>query len=330
MSHVSVVIATYNRAHLLAAAVSSVEQQTYQDFDIIIADDGSTDATAELIRRYLQPSHPLYGRIQYFYQENQGKSAALNNALARTNSEWIAFLDSDDVWLTTKLEKQFQALARFPQSGACFTDYTCVNNPRMDTTGFLFHNIRLEKQVGELAESAREVLESPFVSIVTVLCRADLIRKAGAFDPGLRFTEDYDFLFRLALHGDFCFVNEPLVVVDRSPSTKRHTGVTAVWEDIEFRLSCEQYRYEQWLGLGDKLPHGLRQTIIQRLRAVHSSWANLYLERRNYVRARGAVVEAIRYQLTPNLVAKYILASLFPSTMSQLVASRRGFRTEVF
>jgi hypothetical protein len=146
----------------------------------------------------------------------------------------------------------------------------------------------------------------------------------------LRFTEDYDFLFRLALRGDLCYVNQPLAIVDRGAPTERHTGAAAVWDNIDFRLSCEQYRFEKWLKLGDTLPESLRKTIVTRLRAVHSSWANQYLQRGDYDQASKSILAASRYQITPNLIVKWLLTRLCPSYMTDLAIRRGGFKTEFF
>ena len=330
MAQVTVIIATYNRGHCLEAAVESVLQQTFRDVEIIIADDGSTDNTAAIVEQYLRPHHALRGRVQYFQQPHEGKSIALNNAISRANSEWIAFLDSDDVWLPEKLERQFLVLERFPDSAACFTDYTCVNNPKMDTTGFRFHGQLFGQRVGRLPATARVILDAPFISIVTLVCKASLIDRVGGFDPQLRFTEDYDFLFRLALLGDFCFVNAPLVMVDRSIPAIRHTGTSAIWDDIEFRLKCEQYRYEKWLALDLGLSRDMHASIKRKLRAVHSSWANEHLQRGEYDRAADAIIEAVKYQVTPNLLVKLALTRTFPSTMRRIAGSRNGFKREYF
>ncbi len=330
MARVSVIIATYNRAHCLEKAIESVLQQTFRDFDLIIADDGSTDDTAAVVDKYLRPSHPLHGRIQYVHQHNQGKSVALNNALARTSSEWIAFLDSDDEWLPGKLDQQFQILQRFPEAIACFTDFTYTNNPSMKTTGFLYYGRDFHRSAGMLPGTARVLLDAPFVSVVTLVCRAKLIREVGGFDPYLRFTEDYDFVFRLSLQGDFCFVNVPLVMVDRSVPAERHTGKSAVWDDVAFRLNCEQYRYEKWLGLVDGLSSEMRKIISRKLRAVHSGWANEHLQHGEYDRAMNSIAEAVKYQATPNLAAKWLLTRICPSMMRDLAVRRGGFKTEHF
>lgn len=329
-ANVSVVIPTYNRADLLGRAIDSVLAQTYYDFELIIADDGSTDGTADLVRRYLEPIHPFHDRILYFYQENKGKSVALNNALLRARGEWIAFLDSDDVWLPEKLEWQFRAISKFPNCGGCFTDCQFMNNPHMDTTTFRFYGRHYEQTLGQLTDSVKSLLESPCASIITLVCRANLIQKIGGFDPELRFTEDYDFMFRLAMVTDYCYVNMPLASADRSSVTDRHKGCAAEWDKIDFRLQSEQYRYEKWLKMSEGLPSRVRRSIIKRLRAVHSGWANWYLEDGDYEKARQAICRAAKYQLTPNLMAKWVLTRFSPELMKGIVLKRGGFNTDLF
>lgn len=98
---VSVVIPTYNRAHLVGRAIQSVLNQTYQDFEIIVVDDGSTDNTEEVVKSFNDP------RIRYIrHDQNRGGSAARNTGIKMARGEYIAFQDSDDEWLPEKLESR--------------------------------------------------------------------------------------------------------------------------------------------------------------------------------------------------------------------------------
>ena len=97
---VSVVIPTYNSSAMVEQAIQSVLAQTYRDFEIIVIDDGSTDGTKDVVRRFGE-------RVRYFNQENQGVSAARNFGIHQSLGEYIAFLDSDDLWLPEKLAKKF-------------------------------------------------------------------------------------------------------------------------------------------------------------------------------------------------------------------------------
>jgi glycosyltransferase involved in cell wall biosynthesis len=329
MARISVIIPTYNRAHCLATAIDSVLRQTFTDLEVIIVDDGSTDETRMIVQRYLCPTNDRQQSVRYIKQSHRGKSVALNNVLQYVHSEWIAFLDSDDEWLPGKLEQQFRALERFPGVTVCFTDYVCINNPKMETTGFNFCEKSFTNRYELLHNTAAAILEAPFVSMVTLICRSELVGEVGGFDPGLHFTEDYDFIFRLALGRDFCFVNLPLVKVDRSVPAVRHTGTSAIWDNIDFRLSCERYRYEKWLSMGNMLSSPIRKTLARKLGAVHSSWANEYLQRGDYDHAIESIDRAVGYRVTLSLIVKRVVATFFP-TVAKSLTLRRGFKTEHF
>lgn len=328
---VSVIIATYNRASMLKIAIDSVLAQSYQHYELIVADDGSSDDTAELVHSYVQRGIPGADRIRYFYQENQGKSVALNHAVAQAKGEWVAFLDSDDYWLPEKLDKQLRAIEQFQgRCGACFTDGQFVNNPHMDTTAFRFYGRQYDGSCGMLPNPTETFAETPAgVSIVTLVCRTELVTKAGGFDAGLRFTEDYDFIFRLSLVTDFCFVNSPLVIIDRSAAENRHSGSSAIWDQVDFRLQCEQRRYEKWMSLTGQGPAEIQSILRRQLRKVHSGWANWYLANGQYDMAQEHISRALSYGFTPGLLVKNILARLSPRT-ARTLAMRRGFDAQVF
>ena len=330
MAHVTVIIPTYNRAHCIGVAIESVLGQSFTDLELLIVDDGSTDGTTQVVEQYLPNSGSQGPKVRFLQLSHKGKSAALNAALRSVESEWVAFLDSDDEWLPEKLERQFEALKRFPDVQVCFTDFLCINNPKMDTTIFRFYGRSFDGCFGRVSNTVDAILDTPFVSVVTLVCRTELVRQVGAFDPSLRFTEDYDFVFRLALSREFCYVNEPLVRVDRSIPTVRHTGTSAIWDDIDFRLNCERYRFNKWLGMGDMLSPSTRRKIRVKLRGVHSSFANQHLRRREYDRALESIGKAFDYQITPALVAKWLLTICLPSAARTLTLGRRGFKTEQF
>lgn len=283
---VSVIIPTYGRAPLLKRAIESVLAQGYSDYEIIIVDDGSTDNTAQVIHLYLEGSHPCRDRIRYFYQENHGKSVALNNALENAMGEWIAFLDDDDAWHPEKLEWQLRAIGQFGRRcGACFTDARFTNNSHLKMTAFELEGQHFVETIGIIPEPFRLVARSS-VFTPTLLARKDLTLQAGGFDPKLRLGEDADFVFRLSLLTDFCFVNVPLAFLDRRPRDVRHTGPNRIWDHEDFRLQQGQYRYEKWLSLSAEFPSDLRKSIRAQLRSNHSGWTNWYLKNEQYEKAR--------------------------------------------
>jgi len=128
--------------------------------------------------------------------------------------------------------------------------------------------------------------------VSALLARTDLVRQIGGFDPQIRFAEDHDFIFRLSLVTPFCYVNKPLVQINRAPSP---TGSTCrPWDNYEVRLQGQQRMFEKWLRLEPKVSSEVRKIVVQDLRAFHSSWTNWYLETERYAAAREAVSRAVR------------------------------------
>jgi glycosyltransferase involved in cell wall biosynthesis len=112
---VTVVIPTYNRARLLGEAIDSVLAQQWSSLQTVVADDGSTDSTPELVSRYGD-------RVEYFHQPNAGQAAARNRGVERARGEFIAFLDSDDLWLPHKIRTEMDVFARLPEAAAVFSN----------------------------------------------------------------------------------------------------------------------------------------------------------------------------------------------------------------
>jgi hypothetical protein len=123
----------------------------------------------------------------------------------------------------------------------------------------------------------------------------------------LLYSQDSEFMFRLAMFTGFCFVNRPLVWFDRSPVETRHVGVSADWDKTEFFLRDSQMRLEGLLRLRDRLPRNVSKTIREQLRSVHSGWVNWYLETEQYAKAREAASTAARTDLTFNVAVKWLL-----------------------
>lgn len=316
---VSVVIPTYQRVVQVQQAINSVLAQTFSDLEVIVVDDGSSDGTGQMLRE-------VYGdRIRYFAQANQGVSGAWNRGIAEARGEWIAFLASDDYWEKEKLEWQFKAMERFaPLCGACYTDVRLLNHPETRT---LFQmgeeGYRHEETMGVNTEVSRLLVRAPgagmLVFMGSLLVRTDAVRKTGGCDPNLRFGEDSDLLFRLAMLTGFCYVNRPLVWFDRSPEEVRHVGVTVDWNRLEFVLECTQLRLEKFLRMSNGLPRDVQRIIREQLRSVYSGLANCYLEAGQYGKARHAVSHAAQLDLTFNVGMKWLLTWISPRLALRVV-----------
>jgi glycosyltransferase involved in cell wall biosynthesis len=331
---ISVVIPVYNRFDRLKYAVESVLAQTLPVSEIILVDDGSIDNTPELLRRHIGQNAGWRERVLSVHQENQGPGVARNNGIAHAKGEWLAFNDNDDLWLPQKLEWQFRALDQFKDHcGACFTDAWFMNNPHMKMTLFNLAGREHSQPIGMIPDPPRYMLErSPFIDVhpvwgPTLVARADLVRRVGGFDPKLRIGEDDDFIFRLGCETKFCFVSMPMALFDRTPPVERHVGASKNWDNADFRLQMAQQRYEKRLAMSERLPADVSKKIRRDLAAVHSGWANWFLQKQEYAKAREAVTEAARFQLTLNIAMKWALTRFAPKLARKVAMAREQDRS---
>ena len=194
---VSVVIPTYNRESVLARALDSVFAQTREPAEVIVVDDGSTDGTAS----YLEHRYP---QVTLLMQENRGVSAARNRGIETAAEEWIAFLDSDDEWTPTKLERQLDELATHPEILVCHTDEIWIRhhrrvNPRR----------KHAKYGGRIFQYCLPLCA---MSPSSVLIHRSVLDDVGGFDAEMPACEDYDLWLRICARYPVLYVDEPLVV----------------------------------------------------------------------------------------------------------------------
>src|SRR6266516_320914 len=187
MPKVSVVIPTYNRVDLLRPAIVSVLNQTFQDFEIIIVDDGCTDSTSDLVSAFND------ARIKYIRHEiNKGGSAARNTGILNSKCEFIAFLDDDDEWLPEKLDMQIKVIEEsLPRVGGVYTSYIVVD--RTDGT-IIARKIPTKK--GDL--STNLLVNNCIGATSSVLLRMRCFEDVGLFDEVLPSFQDYDSWIRIS------------------------------------------------------------------------------------------------------------------------------------
>lgn len=196
MPEVSVIIPTYNSARYLTQAVDSVLAQSFKDFEVLVIDDGSTDDTEAVMRRYGQP-------VRYIHKENGGVSTARNRGIAESRGRYAAFLDADDTWLPEKLERQLRALNENPGYRACYSAFTVCD---CDLSPVQVRRSRRQGSVIEDLLSYGNVVGTPS----TVLCERSLFEAAGGFDIEMSQCADWDMWVRLASHTEFLYLDESL------------------------------------------------------------------------------------------------------------------------
>jgi glycosyltransferase involved in cell wall biosynthesis len=180
----------------LPRALNSVTGQTLKPNEIILVDDGSTDQTASLARQ-------RYPDVTLLQQNNQGVSSARNAGIRHATGEWIALLDSDDEWLPSKLEKQFQALQKQPQHLLCHTDEIWIRNGRRVNP--------MNKHQKHGGHIFQKCLPLCAISPSSVLIHKTLLDDVGLFDETLPACEDYDLWLRICATYPVLFLDEQLI-----------------------------------------------------------------------------------------------------------------------
>ncbi len=269
---ISVVIPTYNRCWILKEAIDSVLAQTYTDYEIIVVNDGSTDDTVNLLKQY-------DNNIIVIHQENRGVSAARNLGIASAKGGYVAFLDSDDLWLPDKLACQMAFFQLHPEAMICQTDELWIRkgvrvNPKN----------RHKKPSGMIFEpSLRLCLVSPSA----VMIRKDLFDDIGWFNEAFPACEDYDLWLRISLKYPIYLIDNPLVVkrgghddqLSRNPQLDRYR-IQSIVQILETHPLTPAYRQAAIAVLKEKcriyangcIKRG-RMIEAERYRTIHDHYA---------------------------------------------------------
>jgi glycosyltransferase involved in cell wall biosynthesis len=210
-SLISVIIPAHNRAHYLGETLESVFTQTAPPAEIIVIDDGSTDDTKTSLSSLINQ-----GRIRYYYQEQAGVSAARNKGMDLAASPFIAFLDSDDIFLPTKLEKQISVFEKYPNLGFVHCFYS-----KFDDSGRDLGTRDTSRFSGIIYPSMLQEW-SVLMAMPCMLARTEVIREIGTFDQNLVWAEDMDLWRRIARRYPVGVVNEVLVRVRVHPVSISH------------------------------------------------------------------------------------------------------------
>lgn len=309
---VSVVIPTYNAVTFLAATLDSVLAQTYPNLDIIVVDDGSTDATPRLLDSYGD-------RIRVLRQANAGQAAARNYGAHEAKGEMLAFLDSDDLWDPDKIARQVALLARFTEALAVYCDHRAIDDQGtpIASTGALAH----PRPSGDIL---RALLLGPcIVTPGLVLLRRHAFDASGGFDEAtlMRGHEDYALWLRLATQGSFIYSPDTLV------SYRRHNQQGTKQKHYEKRMA--HARLHAMMAIRDAVRasgnKGLKRLFAWVLEESQISAAWAMRQTGDGAEARRIAVTALAQRPT-SLRAWYALgAALKPRWRSQdLESTSRG------
>ncbi len=222
---VSIVMPTYNREILIKETIEAIISQTYSNFELLIISDGSTDNTEAVIKAFNDE------RIKYFSIENSGRPAVPRNyGIKQTQGKYIAFCDDDDLWTSSKLQKQVLFMETHPGTSLSYGFAESFGDP--EDRGALLHT----KKESIMAESFEMLLLGNKIPLFTVMLRKDCLAETGVFDedPALKALEDYDLWLRIAMKYKISCITEVLgryrkhpdnVSIDRVALRKKHLPI---------------------------------------------------------------------------------------------------------
>jgi len=265
---VSVVIPAYNAASLLDRCLDSVVRQTVPVREIWVVNDGSTDATGEIVEAWQNRDSRIHG----IHQANQGLAGARNTGIAASTSDWVAFLDHDDMWMPDKIERMLAARERDSEAAILYHDAV-----RPDGTRYLEGKGAAEGNIFD------RLLRSYFILPSTAMVRRDVLMAAGMFDVRRRRAEDYDLFLRLSPRCRFLLLNEPLAYYEQQPTSLTRNSLAMIEAQISIfeqlvtgelvgRLTPRQHR------LASRKLAGLYYECSYHLRSVDrgKSWQALF------------------------------------------------------
>ena len=228
MVNVSVIIPCYNAEKTIRETIESVLAQTYQDFEIIVVDDGSTDGSQGIIQSFED-------KVRYIYQENKGQASARNTAIRASDGTYLAFLDADDLWMPDKLEKQITIMQQ-EDIHWCYCDCDYFLDESGKTIG-VYSRLVHPPKTGWVVES---LLMGNFIASPTPIVSRSIFEKAGYFNEckDVKFGEDWDEWIRIAFKSEICYVNEPLTKYRiHNTNYTRNSDLQQVYQSHEFIIS---------------------------------------------------------------------------------------------
>jgi len=310
---VSVIIPTYNSGRFIAEAIQSVLEQSYQNHQIIVVDDGSTDTTREVLKKFRH-------HIKYVYQMNLGPSAARNAGIKIAKGDYICFLDADDLWTANKLEAQMAFMTSHPEIGLFFSDFEEFNGEKTLRKSFLKTKSLYSEIISKIPiENAfNKLLLVNFIPTSTVMVRKHCFLKVGLFDESLRSVEDRDMWLRIAAF--FKIACLPLTLSrkrlhDSNISRGRSLAVRSLIKVVE-KHSC------QFANL-------VSDTVVKELLAdLYFQLSSHQLVENSKMEARQAALDSLRQIVTVRALVLYLLTFLAMPVTHFFLKIKRGLNKQ--
>jgi len=289
---ISVVIPAYNSRAYIPDAIDSVLGQTYRDFEIIIVDDGSSDAIGDLIGS-------RYPDARCLQIEHGGPSRARNTGIRNARGEFIAFLDADDIWLPTKLEKQMEYFERHPDVAMVFTE-----NNYFDDSGTIDYSFKLDKRILMKGNVPANIFLYSGVATPTVIVRKTVLDEVGYFDEELSIAEDDNLWIRIASKHEIGLIDEILVKV-----RKNHVSLTRdivdVIRGVEKNIELLKKKYRCF-------DESMQSIIEKKISVIHNNLGYYHFIKNELKSARVEYAKSIRHDPRNLNSYRYLILSFLP------------------
>jgi glycosyltransferase involved in cell wall biosynthesis len=303
---ITVVIAAYNAQTFIRETIESVLAQSVQNIEVIVVDDGSTDGTQTLLRKFSDD------RLTVLRQENRGVSAARNAGLAAARAPYIFFLDADDLLQPDALVRMISTLDQRPNCVACFGHHIKIAEDNTELSA----RADLSWKLFPAADTLRHLIAKNFIACGAICIRTDMARSVRGFNPALKFGEDWEFWCRLAALGDFAAMPNDIILKYRqrlgsasfrlrnSPTRPNFEAIDVVYSNptIRQRFSPFELRRRRRLAQIDAFWAGARTAYVQ-------GWTVEFLK---YL-----IIGTLRY---PDSILRWRLVYLFWRGLNQYVA----------
>lgn len=298
---VSVIIPTYNSANYIKEALESVFEQTFQDFEIIVIDDGSTDGTGEILKKYGD-------RIRSLFQDNSGPASARNKGIRIARGRYIAFLDADDIWLPLKLEKQVGLFHQREYLGMVTTGVCSFDEKGV----FGFSTNKRETLMR--GDIARNIFLRSNVGTPTVMVRKEVFDKIGLFEENIRQAEDDNMWIRIASHYDVELIDEALTKVRNHPQ-RMTLNKSELLESVLTNIQLLRTKY------GETVKKKIEKAIPIKVSQVQFSIGYGYYEIGKYREARKAFLKGAYHWIWFWKNPLYLILTLIPSGLTTFLKS---------
>ncbi len=269
---ISVIMPTYNSSGYIIRTMDTIYQQTRLPDEVIIVDDGSEDNTVKIVQNYIDRHKDVIKNIKIFTQKNQGAAAARNYCIKNVTSEWVAFLDSDDIWDKRKLEAVERVIVEHPEITVIAHDEYAVNEKDLSDRKLC----ELHKNYNPREDLFLQLYRGNFLSTSCMTIRKDILEQAGGFDDSLRSAQDYDLWIRVGKYGKLYYIEEPLETYVTRPGNISSN----VYRRYECELKiCRKYISEIIQMMGEKKA---KKAVRKKVFYTHIAEAYLALKGHKY------------------------------------------------